>query len=146
MSTSFEAADLKSDNPVTFSPDTNIYNAIHILLQRKASGATVLNERNEVVGILSELDCLKAIINQAYYHEGGSGTVKDFMTTDKLEFMDPHISIIDAAQTLLAHRYRRMPVIKNGKFAGQISTRSVLQAFSDSMMEHEKTEKESAFA
>jgi CBS domain-containing protein len=146
MLTSFEADDFMSDNPVTFTPDTDIFDAIHIFLHRKVSGATVLNEHNEVVGVISELDCLKAIINQGYYHEGGAGQVKDYMTTGELDYMDPHISIIDAAQTMLTKRHRRMPVIENGKFAGQISARSVLQAFKDSLMDHDKTEDEAASA
>lgn len=146
MLTSFEADDFMSDNPVTFHPDTDIFEAIHVFLQRKVSGATVLNNHNEVVGVISELDCLKAIINQGYYHDGGAGKVADYMTTGDIDYMDPHISIIDAAQTMLTKRHRRMPVIENGKFAGQISARSVLQAFKDSLMEHDKTEDESATA
>ena len=146
MLTSFEADDFMSENPVTFTPDTDIFDAIHIFLQRKVSGATVLNQHNEVVGVISELDCLKAIINQGYYHEGGAGLVKDYMTTGKLDYMDPHVSIIDAAQTMLTTHHRRMPVLVNGKFAGQISARSILQAFKDSLMNHDETEDESASA
>jgi len=146
MLTTFEADDFMSVNPVTFKPETDIFEAIHVFLQRKVSGATVLNDHDEVIGVISELDCLKAIINQGYYHEAGAGTVGDYMTTDFIDYMDPHISIIDAAQTMLEKRHRRMPVIENGKFAGQISARSVLQAFKDSLMEHDVTEDESAIA
>ena len=146
MLTTFEADDFMSVNPVTFTADTDIFDAIHVFLQRKVSGATVLNNHNEVIGVISELDCLKAIINQGYYHEGGAGTVGDYMTTDNLDYMDPHISIIDAAQTMLEKRHRRMPVIENGKFAGQISARSILQAFKDSLMEHDGSEDETATA
>lgn len=143
MLTSYDADDFMSVNPVTFDPETDIFDAIHVLLQRKVTGGTVLNERHEVVGVISEFDCLRAIINTAYYHEGG-GKVKDFMTKENLHFMDPHMSLIDAAQHLLNMRNRRMPVIVNGQFAGQISARSILQAFKDSMMEHDKTEDETA--
>ena len=146
MLTSYEADDFMSVNPVTFTADTDIFDAIHVFLQRKVSGATVINQQNEVIGVISELDCLKAIINQGYYHDGGTGTVGDYMTTGEIDYMDPHISIIDAAQTMLTKRHRRMPVIQNGKFAGQISARSILQAFKDSLMEHDKTEDESATA
>jgi len=33
-----------------------------------------------------------------------------------------------------------MPVVKDGQFVGQISCRSVLQAFKDSMLVHDKNE------
>lgn len=139
MLTSYETDDYMSVNPVTFSADTDIFDAIHVLLQYKVSGGTVLNENNEVVGVISELDCLKAILNTGYYHEGG-GTVGDFMSTGDIEYMDLHTSLIDAAQILLTKRHRRMPVVEHGKFVGQISARSVLQAFKDSMADHDASE------
>ncbi len=139
MLDSFEVDSYMSVQPVTFTADTDIYDAIHVLLQRKVTGGTVLNEKKEVVGVISELDCLKAIIHAGYYHEGG-GTVGDFMHTGDIEFMPTHTSLIDAAQKILNTKHRRMPVVENGKFIGQISARSVLQAFKDSMMEHDTTE------
>jgi hypothetical protein len=47
---------------------------------------------------------------------------------------------------MLTKRHRRTPVIINGKFAGQISARSILQAFKDSLMDHDKTEDEARSA
>ena len=141
MLTSYETDDYMSVNPVTFTVDTDIFDAIHVLLHRKVSGGTVLNERNEVIGVISELDCLKAIINTGYYHEGG-GTVGDFMSSGEIEYMDYHTSLIDAAQILLTKRHRRMPIVEHGKFVGQISCRSILQAFKDSMTNHEADEDE----
>lgn len=141
MLTSYETDDYMSVNPVTFSAETDIFEAIHVLLHLKVSGGTVLNEKNEVIGVISELDCLKAIINTAYYQQGG-GTVGDFMSTEGIEYMDYHTSLIDAAQILLTKRHRRMPIVEHGKFVGQISARSVLQAFKDSVTEHDATEDE----
>jgi CBS domain-containing protein len=143
MTASYNTEDFLTRNPVTFDPDTDILDAIHVLLQRKVSGGTVLNEHNEVVGIISELDCLRAMIHMAYYREGG-GTVKEFMTTATIDHIDSHLSLVDAAQRLLDTRHRRMPMIINGRFAGQISARSILQAFKDSIMAHDKSEDEIA--
>lgn len=139
MLTSYETDDYMSVNPVCFTPDTNIYEAIHVLLQRKVSGGTVLNENNEVVGVISELDCLRAIINAGFYNEGG-GYVGDFMTKGPIEYLDRHTSLIDAAQIILEKKHRRMPIVENGKFVGQISARSLLQVFKDSMSNHDKSE------
>lgn len=141
MITSFETDDYMSVNPVCFTEDTDIYEAIHVLLHRKVSGGNVLNDRNEVIGVLSELDCLKAIINASFYREGG-GCVGDFMTRSNIETMSTHTSLIDAAQLLLSKRRRRMPVVHEGKFVGQISARSLLQALKDSREEHDKSENE----
>ncbi|MFT7560035.1 MAG: CBS domain-containing protein [Flavobacteriales bacterium] len=139
MLTSFETDDYMSINPVCFSVDTDIFEAIHVLLQRKVSGGTVLNEGKEVIGVISELDCLRAIMNVGFYHEGG-GCVGDFMTKGDIEYMDLHTSLIDAAQVLLDKKRRRMPIIQNGKFVGQISARSLLQVFKDTMQKHDSSE------
>ncbi len=141
MLTSYETDDYMSVNPVTFTSETDIFDAIHQLLERKVSGGTVLNDNNEVIGVISELDCLKAVIQTGYYHEGG-GTVGDFMHTGDIEYMDLHTSLIDAAQVILNTHHRRMPIVEHGKFVGQISARSLLQAFKDSITEHDASEDE----
>ncbi|TVZ37731.1 CBS domain protein [Alteromonadaceae bacterium 2753L.S.0a.02] len=134
MAISLESDDYVSTNPVTFSPETSIFDAIRILVERRLSGGTVLNEQNEVVGVISELDCLKAIIQTGYYRQGG-GTVADFMYTGDILYMDDHTTIVDAAQRLVSTGHRRMPIKRDGKFCGQISARSMLQAFMAAMDE-----------
>ena len=141
MLTSYETDDYMSINPVCFKPETDIFEAIHVLLQRKVSGGTVLNDNNEVIGVISELDCLKAIINTSFYQQGG-GCVGDFMTSGDIEHIPMHTGLIDAAQLLLQKRRRRMPIIDHGKFVGQISARSLLQVFKDSVVEHDSSEDE----
>lgn len=138
MLRSIEAKDYMSVNPVTFQVHTNIFDAIHELLTRRISGATVVDENKKVVGVISEMDCLKAIINLGYYDEG-EGLVGDFMTAS-VDTIDKEINIVDAAQLLLKTNRRRMPVIEDGKFSGQISARSILQAFKDSRLAHDKVE------
>lgn len=140
MLNSYNTASMLSYQPLTFNPDTDIFEAIHLLLQHKASGATVLNDEKEVVGVISELDCLKAILNSSYYSQTVSATVGEFMTAAPIDHMVDDISIVDAAEAFIKTGRRRMPVIKDGKFAGQISARSVLQAFKDAVMEHDASE------
>ncbi len=130
-----------SVTPVLFKPDTDIYDAIHELLHRMVGGGTVLNDAGEVVGVISEIDCLKAIVNSGYYHEGG-GTVSDFMTTKNIVCVERHMNLVDAAQKIISTHFRRMPVVDGGKFVGQISARSILRAFKDSMTMHDKSEDE----
>ncbi len=143
MLRSIDADDYMSINPVTFTVETDIFDAIHVLLQRKLSGGTVIDEENHIVGVISEMDCLKAIINTSYYHEGG-GKVGDYMTS-KIESLPRHLNLVDAAEALLKHKRRRMPVVENDKFVGQISARSILQAFKDSFVEHDVTEDEKTY-
>lgn len=129
MLQSVDGRDYMSSKPVTFSPDTNIFQAIHELLVHKVSGATVVNADNEVVGVISEFDCLKAILDGSYYGEV-NGVVEQYMTKD-VETISADADILAVAKHLLDSKRRRLPVIENGKFAGQFSIRSILKAVKD---------------
>lgn len=126
MLRSVEAKDHMTVAPVTLKRDTGIFEAIKALIDRSISGATVVDDDGNVVGVISEMDCLQAILSGTYHGEVG-GTVGDIMTAE-VESVDESISVLDAAQKLIDGHRRRFPVVKNGKFVGQISCRSILRA------------------
>lgn len=134
------AENYMSVNPLTFFEDTDLFEAIHLLLERKVTGATVIDSDNNVVGVISELDCLKAIIDGAYYGDVG-GKVGQYMTRqvqsiDNVRDMD----ILAIAKIMIDGNRRRFPVMKDGKFAGQVSARSILQAVKDFVSDHDPSE------
>ena len=53
-------------HPVTVTPDMSIFEASHKILEYKISGVCVVDEDNNLVGVLSELDCLRAKIGRAH--------------------------------------------------------------------------------
>lgn len=113
---------------VTFKPDMDVLDAIQELLHNRIAGAPVVNDQGELLGMLSELDCLKIALNAGYYGDWG-GPVADYMTPD-VETVDADMNIIDLAQRFLNSRYRRFPVLRNNRLVGQISRRDVLRAVS----------------
>ncbi|MEE9426049.1 MAG: CBS domain-containing protein [Methylococcales bacterium] len=116
-------------DPVTFLPDTNILTVIHELLVYRISGATVVDVENHILGVISQGDCLKAILDGTY-HGYSNGSVGEVMTTD-VDTISPDLDIIDVAQALLANKRARLPVVEDGIFIGQISIRSILRAVKD---------------
>jgi CBS domain-containing protein len=138
MLNSINIKDFMSVNPLTFSPSTHIMDAIHEMLIRKVTGGTVLDVEGRVVGVISELDLLSQLEQIAYYQEGDA-CIGDLMHT-KVDVLPAETTLFEAARTLIQHKRRRMPVVKDGQFVGQISCRSVLQAFKDSMLVHDKNE------
>lgn len=114
---------------VTFSENQMIHDAINIMLKNKISGAPVLNDLNELVGIISEKDCLKVLIDEAYYNNPlNDRTVKDYMTTH-VETLSVTTNIVDAARCFISSCFRRYPVVdNNGKLVGQISRKDILKA------------------
>ena len=118
--------DIMAKNLLTFTPDTNVIAAIKSLVEHKYSGAPVVDESGNLVGILSEMDCLETIIQNSYYSDAG-GCVGDFMSTN-LVTVNPEMGIVDLAQFFQKKHFRRLPVIENEQLVGQVSRRDVLKA------------------
>ncbi len=114
---------------ITFKPDTEIMDAIHELVNRRVAGAPVVDDKGDLVGMLSELDCMKVALNAGYYGDWG-GPVSDYMTT-AVESVDAEMNIVDLAQRFLDSGYRRFPVLRNNRLVGQISRRDALRALSE---------------
>ena len=128
MTDSFFVRDFMHENPVKVKPDATIDEAAKVLIDHRISGLTVVDEEDNVVGVLSELDCLKATIS-ATYNEGntGSGLVSEYMTAN-VDSLSPDDDLVTVAQSMLNARQRRRPVVKNGKLVGQVSCRNILWA------------------
>ena len=140
MQKTVDAEKYMSKSPLTFSEKTELFDAIHQLLERKVSGATVINENNEIIGVVSELDCLKAIMDQVYYG-ASAGLIGDIMTRNVQKITNiKDMDILAIAAMMTREKHRRFPVEIDGKFAGQVSTRSILQAAKDFVAEHDRTE------
>jgi CBS domain-containing protein len=111
---------------VAFAPDMDVLDAIHQLVQHRIAGAPVVDERGDLVGMLSEFDCMKVALNAGYFSQRG-GPVAEFMSTE-VETVDAAMSIVDLAQKFLDSKYRRFPVMNDNRLVGQISRRDVLRA------------------
>ena len=111
---------------VTVKPETDVLDAIHELITHRIAGLPVVDDEGNLVGMLSELDCMKVALN-AGYHGNWGGPVRDFMS-DGVKTVDAEMSIIDLAQLFINSRYRRFPVMKGNRLVGQISRRDVLRA------------------
>ena len=118
--------DIMTVGLVTFTPDTSVHEAIKVLLDRRFSGAPVVDADGNLVGVLSKKDCFKVVFNTSYHHEWG-GTVADYMST-KVKTLDADTDLINAARHFLDSPYRRFPVMRDGQLVGQISRADLLRA------------------
>lgn len=113
-------------NLITFKPDMEMRLAISYLVEKRISGAPVVDDHGNLVGVLSEQDCMKMALSTGY-HEDLGGLVQDFMSTSVVT-IDAATSILELAQKFIDSPYRRYPVLQNGRLVGQISRRDVLRA------------------
>ena len=115
-------------NLITFNPDMDIQDAMKILIKNRISGAPVVNEKYEMVGILSERDCIRTVVDGVYNQRpSGNGTVGEYMTRS-IKSISSESTVMDAAYQFVHSPYRRFPVLENGKLVGQISRSDVLRA------------------
>ena len=114
---------------ITLSENMDVYFAIGLLLKNKISGAPVINDEDNLVGILSEKDCLRVFANGSFHNMPG-GAVINFMTK-AVATVTPEMDLFMVADIFLKHNYRRMPVVDGKKVIGQISRRDILCAIKD---------------
>jgi CBS domain-containing protein len=113
---------------ITFKPDQSIQEVIATIVSKKISGAPVLDDQQHLVGIISEKDCLRIIVDQAYYNmPADTRKVSDYMTA-KVQTLSPKTNVVEAAMEFLNTPIRRFPVVENGMLIGQVSRRHILRA------------------
>ncbi len=123
------ARDYMTGRLATLSPDMTLLDAVHVLLERRISGAPVVDRSGNLVGILSEKDCLRAALDAAYYGDLG-GLVEDHMQS-AVQTIGDETPIFDVARMFIDGSFRRYPVVHDRHLVGQISRRDVLRALRD---------------
>lgn len=113
---------------ITFRPDQTMDQVLDLLLAKNISGGPVIDENNNLIGVISEGDCLKQVVKGKYNNVPTlSGYVRDYMATD-VKSVSPDLNIFELAQMFLNMRLRRFPVMKDGRLLGQISQKDVMRA------------------
>ena len=108
--------DYMSRQLITFQPTEDIHRAVRVLLDKRISGAPVVDEHGRLVAVLSKKDCLKVVYG-ASYHQDWSGRVQDYMSPD-VQTIESGTDIISAADRFLHSSFRRFPVVNNERMIG----------------------------
>jgi len=124
----FKVSDFMTKQLVTFRPEQKIEEVIQILIKFKISGGPVINDRHELVGIISEGDCLKQISESRYYNMPMEQHIVENRMAKNVETIDGNMNVFDAANKFLESKIRRFPIVEDGKLVGQISQKDILKA------------------
>jgi CBS domain-containing protein len=129
-------------HPARVHPDDSLFHAIHLILVERISGVCVVDDDGRLVGLLSELDCLRGVLS-ATYNDTAIGTVREFMTSTGIQTAQLGDDIVDIAQDMLEHKRRRRPVVdRDGRLVGQISIRQILRAVKEFSSPADHTERD----
>lgn len=96
------------------------------LTKHSLPGAPVVNKLGELIGYVSEYDCLKQLMQSSYYCDNAQ-LVEDVMST-KLIMSRPDIALIDLASIMNSEKVNVMPIVENGKLVGAVSRGDVMRA------------------
>ena len=118
--------DYMSSNLITFTPDMDVLDAIQKLLKNHITGAPVVDEHGNLIGTLSESDCMQVVVHSAYNQSRG-GKISDYMSSDVMT-VDVDASIVDVAELFAKYRIRSVPVVDDVDMVGVISRVDVLKA------------------
>ena len=118
--------DFMVTKPVVFTRDTDLLDAVSILVDRRISGAPVVDDRGNLVGVLTERDFLRAALVAGYHGESG-GCVGDYMSCD-VQAVHADDSLLDVATRFVESKLRRYPVMEDNRVVGLVTRQDVLRA------------------
>ena len=124
----FKVSDFMTKDLITFRPDQSMEEVVDSLINNKISGGPVVNDKNELVGIISEGDCIKHISESRYYNMPPEDDKIENRMVKNVETIDGDMNIFDAANKFLSDKRRRFPIVQDGKLVGQISQKDILKA------------------
>lgn len=124
---SLRVSDYMNHHPVTFKAEMPVAEAVERLLDTHQMGGPVLDDKNKLVGFVSEQDCLKQMIESTYFREQVA-RVKDIMRTEVLT-IKPYDSVLELAQQMLGEKPKIYPVLDDdGDLLGIIGRTDILNA------------------
>ena len=108
----------------TMTPEALVSDAARVLSDQRIGILVVCDERNKVVGVLSERDLVRAVAERA----GSIAELRvgDLLTRD-IVTCTPHDTPQDVMRAMSERGFRHMPVVEDGELKGLISSGDILQ-------------------
>jgi CBS domain-containing protein len=124
----FEIEDIMTKDVITVNRETTIQEAIRIIVENNITGLPVVNNKMQLVGIISEKDVLTLLYNVG----SRTGRVKEFMTP-KVVCFDIEDSVVDVCDCLVNNNFRRVPIVSGPKkkLVGIITRKNIVQRISE---------------
>jgi CBS domain-containing protein len=115
--------DLMSTRVVDVDPQTSVADAAAAMVAARV-GSAVIMQGSFLAGILTERDVLRAA---ASGHDLCASPVAEWMTPDP-QSAGPDALAEEAAQIMLLHGFRHLPVVEGKRVSGVVSLRDLFAA------------------
>ena len=111
----------------TLRPEMDALSALRMLLKRQISGAPVIGDDRDFLGVFSEKTSMQFLLTISY-EELPSSQVRAFMNQERERTIGEDVDLLSIMDMFLRTPYRRLPVLSGNKLVGQISRRDALTA------------------
>jgi CBS domain-containing protein len=115
--------DVMRTDYVTAAPEDTLGETAQKMVDLK-TGSAVVQDFGRLIGILTERDMLSAMAGRVHTSDA---RVREWMTADPLT-ATPDTPADEAAQTMLEHGFRHLPVVDGGAVVGIVSLRRLVAA------------------
>jgi len=134
------AKDVMSSPVKTIGAGATVRDAARLLINTRVSALPVVDQRNAMTGIVSEVDLIRRVVGesndptQLHAHLGDpdsqevlSLTVADIMTRDVITATE-ETSLEDVATLMLEHQTKRIPIVRGADVVGIVSRIDLVKA------------------
>lgn len=120
----FNIQDIMTKDVITVNEETTIREAIRIIVENNITGLPVVNNKMQLVGIISEKDVMTLLYNVG----SRTGRVEEFMSRHVVSF-DIEDNLVDVCDCLVKNHFRRVPIVQGPKkkLVGIITRKNIIQ-------------------
>jgi CBS domain-containing protein len=109
---------------VTVGANVNVRRAVRVMNDFEI-GCLIVVENGSVVGILTERDVLKRVVDEGRKPE--ETLVKDVMSKPLIT-ISSEASLENAIELMFKHKIKKLPVVENGKLVGLVTFTDLVRA------------------
>jgi CBS domain-containing protein len=118
----YETKAIMSTDVVAVNRDTPIERVIELLVENDITGIPVVDDQQRLVGIVTEKDLMGVLSGRDHV----LGTAEDYMSKNVVSF-DENDDVIAICECLVHNRFRRVPILSDGRLVGIISRRDLIK-------------------
>lgn len=120
------ARNIMRSTDACMSPHLTLDKVSDHLSKHHLTGVPVVDENSKLIGFISEYDCVKQLIQSAYYCDN-TALAQDVMNSTKFTSCRPDISVVDLAAEMNKNTINVMPVVEDGIVLGVVSRGDVMR-------------------
>ena len=117
-----DVSDIMTRNPLTVSPETNLFDCVKKMLKNKLVSLPIVQE-GKLLGLITQRDILWTLIKLKRIFDLKKIKAIE-VSPKKLVTLSPNMPIEKAIKKM--RKYYRLPVIINGKLVGIVAARDIL--------------------